>query len=398
MQYNLVSGDSHVDMSWLPGDLFVQNSLRGLRDRMPRISETDEGMRWMVGDQVLGVAGGVGFSFLPTLKNKFRRMDKMIEMGFLDGMAEGKYHPTDPDLRFKDMTLDGVDAEVLYGMTSAGIRIKDEEIVAATFSVYNDWVADFCQTRPGRWYALACIPVHDPRAAAKELRRVAGLGLRGSDLYVGGTVKPIYVRDGYWDPLWEAAAETQMPISFHVGGGGGMQVQPLVKDMDFSSSYLAETPDQNLLAYSGTSTTLLQLAGSEWLVSIILSGACQRFPDFQFVLGECGAGWIPFITERMDIVYTGSLLDEKFDPPLTLKPSEYWYRQGATTFQEDPCVGHMADYIGVNNLIWGSDYPHPDGLWPDSREVIQDTMGQLDKETLRKITCENAVKRYRMEE
>ena len=133
MQYNLVSGDSHVDMSWLPGDLFVQNSLRGLRDRMPRISETDEGMRWMVGDQVLGVAGGVGFSFLPTLKNKFRRMDKMIEMGFLDGMAEGKYHPTDPDLRFKDMTLDGVDAEVLYGMTSAGIRIKDEEIVAATF-------------------------------------------------------------------------------------------------------------------------------------------------------------------------------------------------------------------------------------------------------------------------
>ena len=152
------------------------------------------------------------------------------------------------------------------------------------------------------------------------------------------------------------------------------------------------------MAYSGTSTTLLQLAGSEWLVSIILSGACQRFPDFQFVLGECGAGWIPFITERMDIVYTGSLLDEKFDPPLTLKPSEYWYRQGATTFQEDPCVGHMADYIGVNNLIWGSDYPHPDGLWPDSREVIQDTMGQLDKETLRKITCENAVKRYRMEE
>jgi predicted TIM-barrel fold metal-dependent hydrolase len=127
-----------------------------------------------------------------------------------------------------------------------------------------------------------------------------------------------------------------------------------------------------------------------------MSGACQRFPDFQFVLGECGAGWVPFVIERMDIKYTDGMLDEKFDPPLDLKPSQYWYRQGATTFQQDPCVGHMADYIGVDNLIWGSDYPHPDGVWPDSRQVIKNTMGQLDEDAIRKITCQNAVDRYRM--
>ena len=127
MQYNLVSGDSHVDMSWLPGDLFVDNAPQSMKDRMPRVAGTDEGERWIVGDQVLGVAGGAGFSFLPTLKNRFRRMDRMIEMGFLNGMDEGRYHPTDPDLRMKDMSLDGVDAEILYGMTSAGIRIKDPE-------------------------------------------------------------------------------------------------------------------------------------------------------------------------------------------------------------------------------------------------------------------------------
>ena len=253
MEYNLVSGDSHVDMSWLPGDLFLQNAPSSLKEKMPKVTETGEGARWVVGDQVLGVAGGAGFSFLPTLKNKFRRMDRMIEMGFLQGMDEGRYHPTDPDLRTKDMVLDGVEAEVLYGMTSAGIRIKDPEIVAATFHVYNEWVADFCQTRPGQWYALACIPVHDPTVAAEELRRVAKLGLRGSDLYVGGIVRPIYVRDGYWDPLWEAAAETQMPISFHIGGGGGLQVKPPQDDDDFSSAYLSDTPSQNQLAFQGTS-------------------------------------------------------------------------------------------------------------------------------------------------
>jgi predicted TIM-barrel fold metal-dependent hydrolase len=396
MEYNLVSGDSHVDMSWLPGDLFLQNAPSSLKEKMPNVTETEEGARWVVGDQVLGVAGGAGFSFLPTLKNKFRRMDRMIEMGFLQGMDEGRYHPTDPDLRAKDMALDGVEAEVLYGMTSAGIRIKDPEIVAATFGIYNEWVADFCQTRPGRWYALACVPVHDPTIAAEELRRVAKLGLRGSDLYVGGIMRPIYVRDGYWDPLWEAAAETQMPISFHIGGGGGLQVKPPQDDDDFSSAYLSDAPSQNQLAFQGTSAPLGQLAGSEWLVSIIMSGACQRYPDFQFVLGECGAGWVPFVIERMDIKYKDGMLDEKFDPPLELNPSEYWYRQGATTFQQDPCVGHMADYIGVDNLIWGSDYPHPDGVWPDSKKVIQETMGQLDAQTLKKITCDNAVKLYRM--
>jgi predicted TIM-barrel fold metal-dependent hydrolase len=396
MEYNLVSGDSHVDMSWLPGDLFLQNAPSSLKEKMPNVTETEEGARWVVGDQVLGVAGGAGFSFLPTLKNKFRRMDRMIEMGFLQGMDEGRYHPTDPDLRAKDMALDGVEAEVLYGMTSAGIRIKDPEIVAATFGIYNDWAADFCQTRPGRWYALACVPVHDPTIAAEELRRVAKLGLRGSDLYVGGIMRPIYVRDGYWDPLWEAAAETQMPISFHIGGGGGLQVKPPQDDDDFSSAYLSDAPSQNQLAFQGTSAPLGQLAGSEWLVSIIMSGACQRYPDFQFVLGECGAGWVPFVIERMDIKYKDGMLDEKFDPPLELNPSEYWYRQGATTFQQDPCVGHMADYIGVDNLIWGSDYPHPDGVWPDSKKVIQETMGQLDAQTLKKITCDNAVKLYRM--
>ena len=396
MEYNLVSGDSHVDMSWLPGDLFLQNAPSSLKEKMPNVTETEEGARWVVGDQVLGVAGGAGFSFLPTLKNKFRRMDRMIEMGFLQGMDEGRYHPTDPDLRAKDMALDGVEAEVLYGMTSAGIRIKDPEIVAATFGIYNEWAADFCQTRPGRWYALACVPVHDPTIAAEELRRVAKLGLRGSDLYVGGIMRPIYVRDGYWDPLWEAAAETQMPISFHIGGGGGLQVKPPQDDDDFSSAYLSDAPSQNQLAFQGTSAPLGQLAGSEWLVSIIMSGACQRYPDFQFVLGECGAGWVPFVIERMDIKYKDGMLDEKFDPPLELNPSEYWYRQGATTFQQDPCVGHMADYIGVDNLIWGSDYPHPDGVWPDSKKVIQETMGQLDAQTLKKITCDNAVKLYRM--
>ena len=111
-----------------------------------------------------------------------------------------------------------------------------------------------------------------------------------------------------------------------------------------------------------------------------------------------GGSWIPFVLGRMDHIFHERHLDEKFSPPMKLLPSEYWYRQGATTFQEEPEVGKMAHLIGVNNLMWGSDYPHPDGVWPDSKSVIQKTLGNLDEESFRKITCDNAVKLYRMGE
>ena len=390
MEYNLVSGDSHIDLSWLPGDLFVDNAPAHLKDEVPRVVDTEEGPRWVAEGTELGVAGGLGFAFTAPRRGLRYRIDRMYDAGYY----EGGPHPSTPNLRLKDMEMDGVDAEVLYGMTNAGMRIKDLDLLTTTYRIYNEWVVDFCNTEPGRWYALACIPITDPVTAAEELRRAAKLGLRGADLYTSFTW-PIYMRDGYWDPLWEAAEETGLPLSFHIGGGG-IRVPQAPTNRKSGEAYTEEEAEQNALAYRGTSLTLSQLAGAEWLLSIIMSGTCEKFPGFQFVLGECGAGWVPFVTERLDVQYTDNLIDVKFDPPLSLKPSEYWYRQGATTFQDDPTVGYMAKFIGEDNLMWGSDYPHPDGVWPDSAKVIERTMGQLDEDVKRKIVCDNAVQRYRM--
>ena len=240
MEYNLVSGDSHVDMSWLPGDLFIDNSPQALKERMPHVADTDEGERWIVGDQVLGVAGGAGFSFLPTLKNRFRRMDRMIEMGFLDGMVEGRYHPTDPDPPHQGYGPrrrrrgDSIRHD-LSGHPHKGPRNRRSHLPR----IQRLGLPASAISAPDAGTPSPASPSTTPSIAGEELRRVAALGLRGSDLYVGGTVKPIYVRDGYWDPLWEAAAETQMPISFHIGGGGGIKVQPPEDDANFEDAYLS---------------------------------------------------------------------------------------------------------------------------------------------------------------
>ena len=220
--------------------------------------------------------------------------------------------------------MDGIDAEVLYGITGTGMRLKEHDTIAETYRTYNDWVSDFCDSNPGRWYALACIPIHDPNLAAAELQRAADKGpIRGADLIASEVTWPIYTRDGFWDPLWDVVAKNRMSISFHVGGGR-IPVPP-PPNGDASSN---GDSSQNALAHQGVTQSLGQLSGVQWLIGIILSGTCEKFPDFKFVMGECGAGWVPFVLGRMDHIYLDSALDKKFDPPLSLLPSEYWFRQG----------------------------------------------------------------------
>ena len=132
------------------------------------------------------------------------------------------------------------------------------------------------------------------------------------------------------------------------------------------------------------------------MMGIIFSGACEKYPDLRFVMGECGAGWVPFALDRMDHIFDDGQYERKFDPPFTLKPSEYWFRQGYTTFQEEHSVGQIAHLVGFDNLMWGSDYPHPDSVWPDSREIIQETLGNLEPAAAKQIVRDNAVNLYHM--
>ncbi len=393
MEHKVVSGDSHVDMSWLPGDLFVNNNSQPhLQDLMPRIIETEKGLIWKAeGDNVLGVAQSAGFEFIPPQRGRRKRTDKMLDAGFYDGPAR----PVDPELRLKDMMTDGVDAEVLYGITGSGKNLKNMEVVTEVYRVYNDWVNEFSASYPGRWYGLACLPIHDSKLAAAEVRRSARHQyIRGADLMAGALNYPLYARDGYWDCLWEACVETDMPISFHIGGGR----IPIPTTPDVNTGWVTQgQPTQNEHGYQAVRGSLGMFSMVQVMMGVIFNGSCERYPDLRFVMGECGAGWIPFALDRMDHIFDDGQYELKFDPPFSLKPSEYWFRQGYTTFQEEHKVGQIAHLVGYDNLMWGSDYPHPDSVWPDSLEIIQETLGNLEPTVVKQIVCDNAVNLYKMD-
>jgi predicted TIM-barrel fold metal-dependent hydrolase len=373
MKYDIISGDSHIDMTWMPGTLFVEIAPPKFKKDVPQIVQQPDGPHWFAEGKDLGVYGGLGFGFTKPERGHSKHVDKMYEYGFYEGAP----HPTTPELRLKDMSVDGIDAEVIYGILGVGMRFQNKEMTQAVYEIYNSWAADFCKKEPGRWAALACIPNHDPKIAALELRRAAKLGLKGADFAVATAVKPVWHRD--WDVLWEAAAETGLPISFHTTG-------PNIREPNDAA--MAKEYDE---AFRMVKISLFQVCGSEYLASVIFGGVCERYPDFKFVLGECGITWLPHVLNRMDEEFEDRRAQNK---GLSMTPSEYWARQGYSTYQHEVGLKEFVPMVGEDRVIWGSDYPHPDGIWPDSRKWIEEDLAEVEEEARRKITRDNAGKLY----
>ncbi len=360
MAYKVISADSHVDLGYLPRDLFTSQDPGRFEGRMPHVEERDGTNQWWADGIYLEDVGH--FSKVETYNPGMKtRVARMAESGFLEDSARGDYHPTNIELRLRDQDLDGVDAEVIYGMFAVAGKVQDQELVAAVYRIYNDWIIDFTKQNPERLVGLACLPNHDPEAAAAEIHRTAKLGLRGCEFGTATAVVPIYYSD--WDVMWQALDDCNMSISFHTTGLSPRSPRP-------------QDREKYMLTHRVINMVVFQLSGAEVLSSVILSGACERFPNFKFILGESGVTWIPYVLDRMDH-------EDEGDENLSIKPSDYWRRQGYSTFQKEAFAGDMIDLIGVDNVMWGSDYPHPDGVWPDSQETIANNLKGLKDETKR---------------
>ena len=384
MAYEIISADTHMDLRWLPPDLFVSRAPEAQKPHMPNVQMLDRGNYWFVQGREFCAVGsdsaGVreGQSYAP---GESVHMDRMAEVGFFDGVAEGIYHPVDPELRVSDQNIDGIDAEVIYGILGIGGGMftdsgPEAETLTTIYDIYNAYVSELITGYEQRLAGLACITSHDPQVSARQLRTAAELGLRGAEVNVSQMRKPIYHKD--WDVLWNTSAECEMPISFHTLG------------LNYAKPDVAEQKTYEWVD-TGLLYILFQLSGAEFLVSVLLSGACEKYPGFNFVLGECGIGWLPYVLERTDNEYK----DRLFHIGLPEAPSYYWKRQGYSTFQQEFVSLDQVERIGVNNIMWGSDYPHQDGVFPDSRKAIQEGIGHLPEDVLRKIVCENAARVYK---
>ena len=395
MRYEMISADCHVDLIWLPPDLFTSNASPELRDRMPYVTDGPKGKVWVTKKGAnLGLMNAMGSAGREYTPGKIHRSDRMAETGLYSDGKKGIRRLTDPELRIKDQDRDGVQAEVLYGILGATSRLNDPEAAVEVIRVYNEWLAGFCESHPDRFVGLAAIPNNPLDAAIAEVERVAKRGAcRGIDIANSSDLHPLW--DPHWEPLWAVINETGLPLHFHTVGG---YLPDHIRKIMFlggdpSRASLPDAPNVPMpvaRAAFATNITHFQINMANILTSMIFAGVLEKYPRIRLVLGESGIGWIPYVLWRMDAEWE----DQFKDLSLKMPPSGYWKRQCYATYQTDPIGVKLIDELGADRIMWGSDFPHPDGIWPDSQEYVQKELGHLPAEVRRKVVCENAGKLY----
>jgi predicted TIM-barrel fold metal-dependent hydrolase len=377
MDHPLISADGHIDFPLLPEDLWTGGAPAALRDRMPRVVEQNGRRVWRSHQgETLGLVGGMGSAGRPYVKGEIHRSDRMAEQGLYDDQSRGIMRPAVAELRARDQDRDGIAGEVVYGILGAAGRLNDPEVAAAVVHIYNGWLADFCAAVPGRFAGIGCLASGRPEEAAQELRRCAELGLKGAELGLTDDMTPLWHPS--WEPVWQASDATALPVHIHTVG------PPIDK------RWLQDPAHYRPWLATHISTFQLPMMGV--LSAIVFGGVLERYPNVRVVIGESGIGWLPYALERLDYEW-----EDQFQDLIPKPPSEYWQRQMYATFQVDRTGLLNLAGIGEDTIMWGNDFPHPDGTWPDSREILAPQLEGLAPGVIRKIVCDNAARLYGFE-
>jgi predicted TIM-barrel fold metal-dependent hydrolase len=279
--------------------------------------------------------------------------------------------------RLKEMDQDGVSAEVFYGGLGGRFLALDEaDLQEAGSRVYNDWLAEYCSADPTRLIGIPQIALYNIDWAIGELERCKKMGLVGSSVWLSPH-PDLPFHSPHYEKFWAASQELEMPVTVHLGTGFGY-------NKDRSAKHGIEHYRQNV------NIKILQFENA--LFDVLFSGALERYPRLKFVLAEPEIGWAPFVLQMWDYHYERF---HKVDPiPITEKPSFYFDRQVYVSFINDPAGVKHLDTWGEKNAMWSSDFPHPPSKWPHSRELVQQQLGHLPEQRLKRILSENVIECY----
>jgi len=305
----------------------------------------------------------------------------------------------DAERRLKELEADGIVGEVIFPNTippffpqaslvhqPPAANAGDLERRWAGLRAHNRWLADFCAAAPGRRAGIAQILLHDVDAAVDEIRWAKAAGLTGGVLLPGAPpgsgLAPLYAPD--YEPIWSTCEELEMPINHHTGS---------------ASPDYGDYPEAKVM---------FLIEATWWahrtLWQLIYAGVMERHPQLSFVFTEQGTAWIPETLAMLDNYYArmssaGGSQEHAYGAEvmtrLSLKPSEYWARQChvGSSFIRQQEVGLRAQ-VGVEKIMWGSDFPHKEGCWPYSHEHLRLAFADVPVDEVRAMVGGNAARVY----
>jgi predicted TIM-barrel fold metal-dependent hydrolase len=331
----------------------------------------------------------------PAYRDEFDAWLGNYKNPFRDLQDDGRTRNWDDERRISDLNADGIVAEVVFPNTvppffPTGIVVapapdaSNYELRLAGIRAHNRWLADFVAAHPERRAGLVQIFLNDVDDAVEHVRWGKEHGLRGV-LLPGVSpdtpwIDPLF--SPKYDPLWAVCEELEMPVTHHSGGSG---IPNFGRHPFTTVMFVLETG----------------FFANRALWHLMMSGVFDRFPNLKLVMTEQGSAWVPDLIARLDSLHDRMVngrigeLGVPEDAVLKLEPSEY-FRRNCFIGASFPSPSDAARFheIGIDNIMWGSDYPHNEATFPYSRESLRLAFSDWDEADLRKIFSENAARVY----
>jgi predicted TIM-barrel fold metal-dependent hydrolase len=374
----LASADSHLDEP----DGLLQELPADLRAQIPAVRRVGE----------RNVLHGPGL--LPVVVARHPRR----ELTDLEAAREFRGDPTqgcDAEVRLRRQADDGVAAEVVYPNRLLGLCANpDVAFQVAVSRVYNEFVASVVAPRRAQLAPVGLLPAGDVGRAVEEAEHCAALGIPSVTLPVSVPWQPY--SSPAWVPLWTALADMRLVAAFHVFSGSLVQGADFANPFVLSASLLREGTRAAIERLTGDAAYTVALgmaAAMSPIVHLVGGGVLERHPGLRFVVVEANVGWLPWLLQTLDALQArrGSGMFA-----LPLRASDYFRRQGFATFIDDPLVPAVVEHVGAANLLWSNDYPHDEGSYLESADVLSVTLAGLDRDVQRQLTWANTAALYEL--
>ena len=297
----------------------------------------------------------------------------------------------DPEVKARHEEADGVVGCVIFSngprpfspeyreRVPLGVPKGSIEQRVAGARIYNRWLADFCSAYPDRFFGIAQIEIEDVDSAVKEVQWAAENGLRGGIAFPGVAPAGEYpgFHDEIYEPLWSVCEDLDMPLNTH-----GVDAIPA-----------------QLYPFGHVANILLTLTEAPFFSTrhlwwLMWTGVFDRHPGLKLAFAELLAGWIPRTLSELDSTLNSNL-GAQGRSVLKLTPTEYWQQHcfvGASFMSRTEA--NARHEVGLDSVMWGSDYPHVEGTWPHTRESLRNTLAGIPAEDMRKMLGENAIRCY----
>ncbi len=369
-----------------PPDLWVSRAPASYKDRVLQVKRVNGQDHWFIeGDIDFGPVG------LTVVNNKGEKIQGKMGYGTFEELSRAAY---DVKARLEFMDSLGLHAQIVYP-NAAGfsatrfMSVDDLELRNLSVTTYNDAIAEWQRQSNGRLFPQALLPFWDLKLTLKEARRAKeDLGLTG--LTITDSPESFDLPDyaePYWDPFWELCSALEIPLDFHIGSGG-MKGGPSIF---LGSPWPSASPERRM----AIGATMLYLDNARMLVNLLLSGILERFPKLKFVSVESGIGWIPFVLEAAEYQFDEMVPTERKN--LNRRPTEYFRDHIYACFWfEDFGPRMMLEKVGVNNVLFETDFPHPTCLYPKAQEHIANVLQDLDPHVRRRVLQDNAIELYKL--